>query len=121
MQWEVWIPDACCVWALLLLSAVLQEVRSADTVGPVLVHVITEKGRGYLPAETAQVGMMGGALHGPGYVLNIGGLQCAVVVQKAQDGCTAHILIATVCCPCQCGVLINIWRLWFAVSRCSLH
>jgi hypothetical protein len=41
---------------LLLLSAVLQEVRSADTVGPVLVHVITEKGRGYLPAETAQVG-----------------------------------------------------------------
>lgn len=63
----------CCVWALphtvvthngslpaavllLLLSAVLQEVRSADTVGPVLVHVITEKGRGYLPAETAQVG-----------------------------------------------------------------
>lgn len=43
---------------LLLLSAVLQEVRSADTVGPVLVHVITEKGRGYLPAETAQVGRL---------------------------------------------------------------
>lgn len=37
------------------LVAVLSEVRSADTVGPVLVHVITEKGRGYLPAETAQV------------------------------------------------------------------
>jgi hypothetical protein len=45
----------CCVLPVLLVSAVLQEVRSADTVGPVLVHVITEKGRGYLPAETAQV------------------------------------------------------------------
>ena len=44
-----------CPLAVLLLSAVLQEVRSADTVGPVLIHVITEKGRGYLPAETAQV------------------------------------------------------------------
>lgn len=41
------------------LVAVLQEVRSADTVGPVLVHVITEKGRGYLPAETAQDKMHG--------------------------------------------------------------
>jgi 1-deoxy-D-xylulose-5-phosphate synthase len=37
------------------LVTVLNDVRSADTVGPVLVHVITEKGRGYLPAETAQV------------------------------------------------------------------
>jgi deoxyxylulose-5-phosphate synthase len=26
-------------------------------VGPVLVHVVTEKGRGYLPAETSQVGV----------------------------------------------------------------
>jgi deoxyxylulose-5-phosphate synthase len=41
------------------LVAVLSEVRSADTVGPVLIHVITEKGRGYLPAETAQVGKLG--------------------------------------------------------------
>lgn len=35
------------------------EVRSAETVGPVLVHVVTEKGRGYLPAETAQDKMHG--------------------------------------------------------------
>ncbi|KAG2423036.1 hypothetical protein HXX76_015552 [Chlamydomonas incerta] len=41
------------------LVAVLSEVRSADTVGPVLVHVVTEKGRGYLPAETAQDKMHG--------------------------------------------------------------
>jgi 1-deoxy-D-xylulose-5-phosphate synthase len=41
------------------LVTVLNDVRSADTVGPVLVHVITEKGRGYLPAETAQVGLKG--------------------------------------------------------------
>jgi 1-deoxy-D-xylulose-5-phosphate synthase len=41
------------------LVAVLREVKAADTVGPVLVHVITEKGRGYLPAETAQDKMHG--------------------------------------------------------------
>jgi 1-deoxy-D-xylulose-5-phosphate synthase len=41
------------------LVAVLKEVKAADTVGPVLVHVITEKGRGYLPAETAQDKMHG--------------------------------------------------------------
>lgn len=35
------------------------EVKSAETVGPVLVHVVTEKGRGYLPAETAQDKMHG--------------------------------------------------------------
>jgi deoxyxylulose-5-phosphate synthase len=31
----------------------------AAAVGPVLIHVITEKGRGYLPAETAQDKMHG--------------------------------------------------------------
>lgn len=41
------------------LVAVLNDVKSADTVGPVLIHVITEKGRGYLPAETAQDKMHG--------------------------------------------------------------
>jgi 1-deoxy-D-xylulose-5-phosphate synthase len=35
------------------------EVRAADTVGPVLVHVVTEKGRGYIPAETSQDKMHG--------------------------------------------------------------
>ncbi|MEW5306890.1 MAG: hypothetical protein WDW36_009327 [Sanguina aurantia] len=41
------------------IIAVLNEVRSAETVGPVLVHLVTEKGRGYLPAETAQDKMHG--------------------------------------------------------------
>eukprot|EP00798_Chlamydomonas_sp_ICE-L_P027726 gene27726-7372_t len=41
------------------LVAVLQEVRTAETAGPVLIHLITEKGRGYLPAETAQDRMHG--------------------------------------------------------------
>ncbi|KAG2494393.1 hypothetical protein HYH03_007446 [Edaphochlamys debaryana] len=41
------------------LVAVLSEVKSAETVGPVLIHVVTEKGRGYLPAETAQDKMHG--------------------------------------------------------------
>jgi len=35
------------------LVAVLKEVKNTDTVGPVLIHVVTEKGRGYAPAETA--------------------------------------------------------------------
>jgi 1-deoxy-D-xylulose-5-phosphate synthase len=47
----------------LLLAAdlvdVLKEVRSASTVGPVLVHIITEKGCGYVPAETASDKMHG--------------------------------------------------------------
>ena len=33
------------------------EVKTAETVGPVLIHVITNKGQGYMPAEIAQVGM----------------------------------------------------------------
>lgn len=41
------------------LVAVLKEVRETGAVGPVLVHVVTEKGRGYLPAETAQDKMHG--------------------------------------------------------------
>lgn len=38
---------------------VLREVKSAATVGPVLIHVVTEKGRGYVPAETASDKMHG--------------------------------------------------------------
>lgn len=41
------------------LVAILREVKSAETVGPVLVHVVTEKGRGYIPAEMAQDRMHG--------------------------------------------------------------
>lgn len=35
------------------LTAILQEVKSTKTTGPVLIHVITEKGRGYPYAEKA--------------------------------------------------------------------
>lgn len=35
------------------------EVRSAETIGPVLIHVITEKGHGYEPAEVSQDKMHG--------------------------------------------------------------
>lgn len=35
------------------------EVKSAETVGPVLIHVVTEKGRGYAPAESAADKMHG--------------------------------------------------------------
>lgn len=35
------------------LVPVLKNVRDADTGGPVLIHVITQKGKGYAPAERA--------------------------------------------------------------------
>lgn len=35
------------------------EVKSTETAGPVLIHIITEKGRGYLPAESASDKMHG--------------------------------------------------------------
>nr|ACT21080.1 1-deoxy-D-xylulose 5-phosphate synthase [Dunaliella salina] len=41
------------------LISVLSEVRSAETIGPVLIHVITEKGHGYEPAEASQDKMHG--------------------------------------------------------------
>jgi len=41
------------------LISVLNEIKSTDTVGPVLLHIVTEKGRGYLPAEKASDKMHG--------------------------------------------------------------
>lgn len=41
------------------LIDVMKEVRDADTVGPVVIHVVTQKGRGYIPAETASDKMHG--------------------------------------------------------------
>lgn len=35
------------------LVSILQEVKSTKTTGPVLIHVVTEKGRGYPYAEKA--------------------------------------------------------------------
>lgn len=41
------------------LIDVLLEIKATETVGPVLLHVVTEKGRGYLPAESASDKMHG--------------------------------------------------------------
>lgn len=41
-----------------LLVVISTEVRTTETVGPVLIHVITNKGQGYSPAEVAQVGLI---------------------------------------------------------------
>jgi 1-deoxy-D-xylulose-5-phosphate synthase len=40
-------------------------VKAAATVGPVLIHIITEKGRGYLPAESASDKMHGVGKYDP--------------------------------------------------------
>ncbi|KDD72682.1 transketolase, partial [Helicosporidium sp. ATCC 50920] len=41
------------------LVDVLQEIKRTETAGPVLLHVITHKGRGYSPAEAASDRMHG--------------------------------------------------------------
>lgn len=40
-------------------SSVCAEIKATETVGPVLLHIVTEKGRGYLPAESASDKMHG--------------------------------------------------------------
>ncbi|GMH36910.1 hypothetical protein BSKO_04783 [Bryopsis sp. KO-2023] len=47
------------------MIAVLQEIKSTETVGPVLLHIVTEKGRGYIPAETAADRMHGVVKYDP--------------------------------------------------------
>ncbi|KAK9796686.1 hypothetical protein WJX73_009993 [Symbiochloris irregularis] len=47
------------------LVAILQEVKATQTTGPVLIHIVTEKGRGYIPAETASDKMHGVAKYDP--------------------------------------------------------
>ena len=41
------------------LVAILKEVKNTESIGPVLIHCITEKGSGYLPAMTASDKMHG--------------------------------------------------------------
>ncbi len=42
-----------------MLSCGVAEVKSTETVGPVLIHIITEKGHGYEPAVAASDKMHG--------------------------------------------------------------
>lgn len=41
------------------LVHVLKKIKDMPTIGPVLIHVITEKGKGYGPAEAAPDKMHG--------------------------------------------------------------
>lgn len=54
-------PQFCRV--CILFSAA--EVKATETVGPVLIHCVTEKGRGYLPAESASDKMHGVVKYDP--------------------------------------------------------
>ena len=36
------------------IVSILKEIKSTEAIGPVLLHIITEKGRGYLPAVKAE-------------------------------------------------------------------
>lgn len=44
------------------LVAIFQKVKSMPAPGPVLVHIVTEKGKGYPPAEAAADKMHGQSL-----------------------------------------------------------
>jgi len=41
------------------LTTILKEVKNTESIGPVLIHVMTEKGSGYMPAMTASDKMHG--------------------------------------------------------------
>lgn len=41
------------------LVTVLQKVKSRPALGPVVIHIVTEKGKGYAPAEAAADKMHG--------------------------------------------------------------
>ena len=41
------------------LVEILQTIKETESIGPVLLHIVTEKGKGYLPAETASDKMHG--------------------------------------------------------------
>ena len=41
------------------------EIKATQTTGPVMLHIITEKGRGYLPAESAPDKMHGVGTYDP--------------------------------------------------------
>jgi hypothetical protein len=47
-----WATHPC---SLMLSLCAPAEVKTTETAGPVLIHVITEKGRGYEPALISQV------------------------------------------------------------------
>ncbi|KAK9828329.1 hypothetical protein WJX74_009102 [Apatococcus lobatus] len=63
---------------LQLLLDILTEVKATETVGPVLIHVITQKGYGYLPAESALDRM-----HGVGKFEPVSGKQQKAAASKA--------------------------------------
>lgn len=44
------------------LITILKKVKSMPAPGPVLIHIVTEKGKGYLPAEVADDKMHGKAI-----------------------------------------------------------
>lgn len=46
-------------WTVTHAALHLAEVKETEAVGPVLIHVVTEKGRGYQPAIMAQDKMHG--------------------------------------------------------------
>lgn len=127
------LPDADVV-------DVLKEVRSAATVGPVLVHVITEKGRGYVPAETASDKMHGVVKYdivtgkqkkGAGGVESYTNVFADALIAEAELDSRVLAVHAAMaggtglsrcyparCCPCvRSATAINVERCWCTVRH----
>lgn len=86
---------------LVLASPRPAEIKTTETVGPVLLHVVTEKGRGYLPAESASDKM-----HGVVQYDTVTGQQKKAKTQVSAETCQTRRNAAWCAVErgCACGV-----------------
>lgn len=72
------------------LIAILKEVRSTKTTGPVLIHVVTEKGRGYPYAERAA-----DKYHGKQSLIQLPSLDCLKSLNQYMCfKCVSHLHVS---------------------------
>jgi deoxyxylulose-5-phosphate synthase len=74
----------------------LAVIRDADqSMGPVLLHIMTEKGRGYLPAEQASDRMHGVGKYNPktGEQVKVTTKVCSICKQEQATGMTFALLL----------------------------
>ena len=82
------------------LALMLAEVKSTETVGPVLIHIITEKGHGYEPAVSASDKMHGVAKYD---ILTGKQSKPKATVSWHTLAPIPHIMACSLACICLCG------------------
>ena len=78
----------------------LAEVKSTETVGPVLIHIITEKGHGYEPAVSASDKMHGVAKYD---ILTGKQSKPKATVSWLLPAPVSHTMTRSLACICECG------------------